>query len=501
MSVSGPQAMRALDDALRDIRREEDEITRRIARANERVGKLRETELGQLRALAAVRLSPDVQNELAGPLSQAESRARDMLKEHATEMAGLEKALAEQEAQLTRLASERHALLEEASEHQARIDALGGAVSAALSADAAYGNLLSRRTEAQGVADEAARKAEQAEADREEKGRPYRDDTLFMYLWQRGYGTSAYKAGNIVRMLDQWVARLIRFADMRPNYSMLTAIPDRLREHAERLAAELIDLDDAIAERENAALDAAGGADARAALAAAQERVDGIDADMLAAEDAREELTERQKLLADGGDPAMGKAVDLLAGAISDTRIEKLLEEARATRTEEDDAIVLRIEETRRRVSEEHAELDDERARLKTLELRRRELEDIEFEFKTSRYDDPRSRFDEKQLVGDLLTDFLKGGMTAAAYWAMWRNSQGWSGSSGPTVPSAPPRTRSSSKTGKGGKFPPMPGGFSPRPPSGGGFSRPRGGGFGGGGFKTGGGFKGGGGFKTGGGF
>ena len=48
------------------------------------------------------------------------------------------------------------------------------------------------------------------------------------------------------------------------------------------------------------------------------------------------------------------------------------------------------------------------------------------------------------------------------------------------------------------------PGGFSPRPPTGGSwgrFSRPRGGGFGGGGFKSGGGFGGGGGFKTGGGF
>lgn len=500
MSVSGPQAMRALDDALRDIRREEDEITRRIARANERVSKLRETELGQLRALAAIRLSPDVQKELAGPLSQVEARARDMLKEHASAMAGMEKALAEQETKLTRLTNERHTLLEEAARHQAQIDALGDTVNATLNADTAYGTLLLRRNEAQGVAEEAARKAEQAEADREEKGRPYRDDILFMYLWQRGYGTSAYKAGNIVRMLDQWVARLIRFADMRPNYSMLTAIPDRLREHAERLATEVIEIEALIEERENAALDAAGGATPRAALAAAQKRVDAIDVEILAAEDARDELAERQKHLAEGGDPAMGKAVDLLAGAISDTRIEKLLEEARATRTEEDDAIVLRIEETRRRISEEHAELDEERVRLKTLELRRRELEDIEFEFKNSRYDDPRSRFDDKQLVGDMLTEFLKGGMTAAAYWAMWRNSQGWSGRSGPTVPSAPPRTRSSNRSDKGGKFPPMPGGLPPRSPSGGGFSRPRGGNFGGGGFKTGGGFKGGG-FKTGGGF
>src|SRR5690606_30585428 len=276
---------------------------------------------------------------------------------------------------------------------------------------------------------------------------------------------------------------------------------DRLREHADRLAADVAALDERVAEMERAALDAAGGAGARAELEAAQARVAAIDTQIVEREDAREELTQKQKQIADGGDPAFARAVDMLAEAISTTGIEKLLAEARATDTEEDDAIVARLEETRRRIAEEQAELDDERGRLKTLEVRRRELEDIEFEFRKSRYDDPRSRFGEERLVGDMLTEFLKGGMSAAAYWDMWRGSQGWSGSSGPIVPTG--RPRSGKRSSNRGGFTLPPGGFSPRPPSGGnwgGFSRPRSGGFGGGGVKTGGGFKGGG-FKTGGGF
>ena len=227
MSVSGPQAMRALDDALRDIRREEDDITKRIARANERVGKLRETELGQLRALSAVRLSPEVQGELAGTLSQAESRARDMLKGHAAAMADMEKVLADKEAELAKLSTERQELLENTQKWQAEIDALDAPVKAALANDAAYGALIAERAETDKVATEADRKADMAEADREEKGKPYREDPLFSYLWDRGYGTGAYKAGNITRMLDDWVARLVGFANARPNYAMLIAIPDR----------------------------------------------------------------------------------------------------------------------------------------------------------------------------------------------------------------------------------------------------------------------------------
>ena len=498
MSLSGPRAMRALDDALRDIRREEDEITRRIARGNERLGKLRETELGQLRGLAQVRLSPEVQAGLTGTLGQAEAKARDMLKSHATAMAEMEKTLADAEAELAGLAGERQTLLETAAARQAEIDALAGPVQKALAGDPAYGKLLGEREDTERVAAEADRKADQAEADRAEKGQPYRDDPLFIYLWERGYGTGAYKAGNLTRMLDGWVARLVGFTEARANYAMLTAIPDRLREHADRLAADVAALDERVAEMERAALDAAGGAEARAELEAAQARVAAIDTQIVEREDAREELTQKQKQIADGGDPAFARAVDMLAEAISTTGIEKLLAAARATDTGEDDAIVARLEDTRRRIAEEQAELDDERGRLKTLEVRRRELEDIEFEFRTSRYDDPRSRFGEERLVGDFLTEFLKGGMSAAAYWDMWRNSQGWSGTSGPIVPTGRPGRR-----GKRGGFTIPPGGFSPRPPSGGnwgGFSRPRGGGFGGGGFKTGGGFKGGG-FKTGGGF
>lgn len=500
--------MRALDDALRDIRREEDAITKRIGRTNERVGKLKETELGQLRALAAIRLSPETQRELTGPLDRAEQQARDMLKSHASSMAEMERALGEKEAALNRLASERQALREATSAHQREIDALAEAVKADLSGDADYQALLETRADTEKTTIEAERKAEQAEADREEKGRPYREDVLFIYLWERGYGTPGYKAGNVTRLLDGWVARLIRYADARPNYAMLTAIPERLREHAERLAADLQELEETIAARQVRALDAAGGKAAREALDAAAARIEAIDVEILAIEDERETLTQEQKKIAEGEDPAFEKAVSTLAGAIGSTRIERLLADARATQTPEDDAIVARIEETRRRIATEQTELDQERARLKTLESRRRELEDIEFEFRRSRYDDPRSRFKEDRLVGDFLTDFLKGGMTAAAYWGHWRQSQDWSGTSGPIVPQQRPGTQ---QRQRGGGFTLPPDGFGPRPPAGGswgGFSRPRGGsggartggGFGGGGFRTGGGFKGGG-FKTGGGF
>ena len=48
MSLSGPDALRSLEEALRDVRREEDEIARRLARSAELITRMREQE-GELK--------------------------------------------------------------------------------------------------------------------------------------------------------------------------------------------------------------------------------------------------------------------------------------------------------------------------------------------------------------------------------------------------------------------------------------------------------------------
>jgi hypothetical protein len=70
MTLSGPEALRSLEDALRDVRREEDDIAKRLGRSAELIAKIKATESELLRQLAKVRLAPDVQTELTGRLSK-----------------------------------------------------------------------------------------------------------------------------------------------------------------------------------------------------------------------------------------------------------------------------------------------------------------------------------------------------------------------------------------------------------------------------------------------
>ena len=64
MSIRGPQALASLEEAMRDIRREEEEISRRVARSAERVTKIKESEAELFRQLAKLLLDPAVQSQL-----------------------------------------------------------------------------------------------------------------------------------------------------------------------------------------------------------------------------------------------------------------------------------------------------------------------------------------------------------------------------------------------------------------------------------------------------
>ena len=426
MTLSGPEALKSLEDALRDVRRDEDEIAKRLARSAELITKMREQEGELLRQLAAVRLDPATQAELAGTLSQAELKARQQLKAHGDEVGGIERKLKAADESITKATAERAKLQEEAGKRDAELKALGDKVRPTLANDPAYTAKLAAAKELAAVAGESMLKTTQAEADREQKGRPYRDDPLFMYLWEAGYGTRNYRANSLVAFFDGKVAALTGFPEARPNFAMLNEIPLRLREHAER-QQQLADAAlEEVSVLENAAIDAAGGKAARDAMDAAIARIEALDKEIVGLQDQRDELAKAQRDLAQGSDPAFAAAISGLAEALGREDLKQLLADARATQTGQDDTLVQQIDDVRQRVNEEDYETRDQKARLKTLAARRRELEDIQYEFKKQGFDNPRSTFRQDDLVGDVLNEFLRGGISAANYWEQWRRSQNW---------------------------------------------------------------------------
>src|SRR5690606_18559069 len=171
----------------------------------------------------------------------------------------------------------------------------------------------------------------------------------------------------------------------------------------------------------------AGGKPMREAMQASQSQIEVLDAQIVATEDRRDDTAKALGLLSQDSNPVFEGALSELATALGREDIQTLLAEARRTRTGQDDTIVAQLDDARARAKDEDAETADQKERLRTLAARRRELEDIQWEFKKQRFDDPRSTFRDEKLVGDVLNEFLRGGITAASYWDQWRRSQNWS--------------------------------------------------------------------------
>ena len=427
MTISGPEALAALGEALRDIRREEGEIVRKLGRGGERIAKIRESEGELLRQFAAGRLDAAMLAELSGAIAKAGVAVRQKLRQQGAERRASAERLGRLEVRLGELGAARKAMLEEIDGQQATLRGLSARIAAAIARDPAYERHLQVSRELKSVAAEARAKARQADIDREQKGRAYRADKLFMYLLERGYGGEGYRAGPLVRRLDGQLARFVGYQAARQNFALLNDLPALLHAHAEAARGEAVATEDAIDDIERAAIDAAGGGAVRQALADAQAGIEAIDAEIVGIEDERDALIESYVVLAEAADPGFEQAVGALSRALGSTSVTALVAAARQRQAGVDDPLVAQLNDAHLRVAEEQSDTRDEQFRLRTLAARRRELEDIEYEFKAARFDDPRSTFRDNDLIGARLNSFLTGATPAASYWAAWRRGQSWS--------------------------------------------------------------------------
>lgn len=493
---SGRQVLGLVQRSLAEAQSRTADLDARVGEAQVRLVKLDGDRARELQALARWRVAQlSAPEGLVARLVDAEAQARALLDRREAQATTLQAQLAAAGAAAAELAAER-AVAEDALEEAA--DALGAAEAATqtrLAADPAFLAQRDAVRDSERVAVHADEKATASESELESKGRAYRDDPLFDYLWRRGYGTTAYRAGSLVRWLDGKVARLVGYAGARPNYARLLDLPVRLRAHADRVGAEA---DAALVALRRLEEDARG-ADGIPALvdahARAEARVVEIDGRLEAAAAERRAALEAYETLVAGEDPNTREAVAFLASEFGREDLQALRRAALATPMPEDDAIVARLLDLERERSAAAAaarELKEVAARDRA---RATDLEELRRRFTGQGFDRPGTSFADPSLIGTLLVQLLNGAVTRDALWRILEQQRRY----------APPRSDPTFGSGGFGRGTPWGGGASF--PSGGfgGTGRAGGGGFkpggsvGGGGFRTGGSLRGKGGFRTGG--
>jgi chromosome segregation ATPase len=462
--ISGRQAIAQIEQVIEKAREQEAKCEHAYTRATEEVGRLRIQRTEAFRELARLKLDAIRQDQVVGQLDAAERQALSVLNSRQEALRQLTERRRQAEERVRQAEGRRQAAVDALEQALAQVEALRRDVEARISADPEWIASRARVAEITGQAQQAEKKAVQAEADRDEKRRPYEADPLFMYLWKRKFGTAAYRAGPFTRYMDRLVARVVGYDKARANYALLNEIPERLREHSRRIIDDLRTVRSQLTALERQALVAAGIPPLEEKAAQSRDAVEEADRGLAEARSALAELDRTHDASVLEGDAPYREAVAVLAAADEREDLNQLYEEALRTPTPQDEALVRRIQATDVMINRALRQAVDSHRQLKETAQRRAMIEQEWEELRSQGYDTPYGTFGNEAALSNVLGGVLTGAIGGAILGQVLRG--GFHHGPSPW------------DSGFGGGIPfPQPGGFG------------TGGSFGGGGFRTGGSF------------
>jgi len=500
--ISGQQTLASIDGALSEERGKIGRLDEEIAGLNGRLAEQQQAQAQDYRDLARVRVDLLASERVVQRIDDVERQVVALLARRKEAVEELGRGVAAAEGAISSLEDERAAQAAVVDAAVKSVDEAEARTQARLDADPAYQAQRERAHEAERTALHADEKATRSEQEKEQKGESYRNDPLFMYLWDRRYGLLGYAANLVVRWLDGWVARLIGYADARANYDRLNEIPKRLREHADGLKSAAEAEFDALKERDTAARQADGIPALEEKLAQEQTALDAIDQRIHEAEAQHQQLLELKAAFVAGEDEHMRRAVEYLAGELQRDDLAELRRDALATPFPDDDLIVNRMLQRDDQLQTLSGSLQSLKETLQQHSRRLAEIEALRGDFKRQRFDRAGSVFSDGSLVALMLANFLNGALDRRSLWKVLQEQQRyqprytdrgfgsggfgrgtvWGGGLGDIFDEM-------SRGGFGGRRGGWPGGFGRGGWGGGRGGGGLGGGSGGGGFRTGGGF------------
>ncbi len=491
--ISGQQTLGELDRGLSSVRSDIDRIDRELTYASEQLQANQNAQSQVLKQLAEIRLDDIARDALLIDLNAVDRQALALLQTREQAYAALESQIDEATGTLLYLNDQRGSAVESVNQHAQAVIDCEHHIQAGLEIDDDFQALLALARQTDDTAKEAETKADLAAEDRAKKGLPYEGDTLFMYLWQRHYGTPDYDASLLTRYLDDWVSGLSDYEKYRVNYWTLLEIPKRLRGHAVRAREASEEVLSRLTDFEEKRAAETGLPALQAALQEAQNKVDALDDEIIEQEDTLNQLLAQRATYAEAKDRYMVEGLQAIHTAFASKNIRQLDAVTRETRNQQDDDIVRDLVELREQHRDLSEDLKEHRQLHESKLARLQQLEQVRRRFKQRRFDDLRSGFGNEEMIATMLSQFLNGLVNGGELWRTIERHQrhrdvgAWPdfGSGGLGLPNRRSRSPWHLPQGRGG--------FGGHIPRGGGFRLPRSGGFssrsGGGGFRTGGGF------------
>ncbi len=411
--LSGYDTLGIIDDSIVDMRRMLSDAIAEAEQFDIRQARVQSEQVELFRDLAAIRLDVVQESEGATQFDAIHAEASRLMDEHDVYVQDYADALSAADDEIRKLETTRNEL---AGKHLAAVNAYEDKVAdveAGLAEDVAYNKLIDATEETAAVAARAHQKLDVAVAEVEEKGAPYREDALFMYLWERKFRSPEYDAGLFTRMMDGWVAKLCKYDQAFLNFERLTNLPVWLEQHAQDQDEKAEKALAALESAEQTALQSAGANTLQDAANTLLQTIRETDQNIDRAEVKHADIAAKHAAaLREEAGPAK-KARTLLSEGLRKTSFQSLRTMSAETVTLDDDRIVDRL--VKLRTEEVSNELEQERAARRP-ERFRESLGDLEYlrrQFKRARYDGQYSVFPRSSL-DDVLSSVAAGRMSGS---------------------------------------------------------------------------------------
>ena len=186
--LTGRDALISIEQAISRTRNEESRLDGALRSAMEEAARLRREEAEGFRTVAQLKLDALMRNQVVGDLEANERRALDMVRNHVRELEELGRQRDTAQAALDAAEATKHERDQKFVEALEAVLALRARGAERMKLDPDWQQATIALASATEIAGNAERKASLAESDLAAKGKPYRDDPLFMYLWNKKHG-------------------------------------------------------------------------------------------------------------------------------------------------------------------------------------------------------------------------------------------------------------------------------------------------------------------------
>lgn len=413
---TGRDALFSVEQAISRVRADEGGLDSTLQSAMEEAARLRREEAQAFRALARIKLDGLIRDKVIAGLDATERRAVAMIESHREALEELSRKREDAQKRLNEAEAAKHKCDQDLAHKLEELDQLRRKIADRIKEEPDWQAAQAALEAARKIAANADEKASRSEADLAEKRKPYEDDPLFMYLWNKKHGQAEDKSWNIVRYFDRMVAGLTDYLGARANYTMLREIPLRLREHASEKQRDAGASQDRVLMLERKALVADGVEPIEAQVEAGNVAVKAAaDAVLKITTELHQIEAERQVALGTGDDAVFNRAVELLAQALTQENLDRLYQDALRTPAQDDDELVMAIGRTRDALKKSDAEVSGIRAQIREVARRRVELEGARDRARNSGFDNPMGNYGSAQdAITQVIGGILRGALTGS---------------------------------------------------------------------------------------